>query len=140
MKSKNRADRSGVVKGGKKAKEAPSGPKVGKIEMYQGRWIVEDHVQNKEIVIDDAKPNQAVYISRCNDCVVQIKGKVNAIRIDNCKKLGVIFHAVVSSVDTINCERLQLQTLGQVGSFVIDKTDGCQVSTFTVLRYVDDAS
>ncbi|XP_030596787.1 adenylyl cyclase-associated protein 2 isoform X2 [Archocentrus centrarchus] len=58
---------------------------------------------------------------------VQIKGKINSIIIDNCKKLGVVFENVVGIVEIINCKAIQLQVLGTVPTISINKTEGCQV-------------
>lgn len=128
MKAKNRTDRSGLVKQAPKPKaKSVSGPKIGKTEFAGGKWFVEGHVQNREIVIEDTKSNQGVLITGNTDCVVQIKGKVNTVIVDNCKKVGVIFQDVISTVETVNCKSIQLQPLGKVPSIAIDKTDGCQL-------------
>lgn len=127
MKAKNRSDRSGLVKV-KAKKPAAAGPKVGKTGLVAGKWVVEGHVQNKEIVLEDGlKTNQAVLISQNQDCLIQVKGKVNSIIIDNCKKVGVIFQDVISTVEMVNCKSIQLQPLGKVPTIAIDKTDGIQI-------------
>lgn len=127
MKAKNRTDRSGLVKAPAKKKAVAKGPKVGKTELAGGKWFVEGHVQNKEIVIEETKSNQGVMIYGNEDCIVQIKGKVNTIIVDSCKKVGVIFQDVISTVETVNCKRIQLQPLGKLPCMSIDKTDGCQI-------------
>ncbi len=43
--------------------------------------LKENQVGNKNIVIEDPEVRQTVYIYKCQDSVVQIKGKVNAITI-----------------------------------------------------------
>ncbi|QDZ24617.1 adenylate cyclase-associated protein [Chloropicon primus] len=127
MKAKNRTDKSGLVKAAPKPKKKETGPKIGKTQFAGGKWFVEGHVQNKEIVIEETKSNQGVLITGNTDCVVQIKGKVNTIIVDNCKKVGVIFQDVISTVETVNCKSIQLQPLGKIPSIAIDKTDGCQL-------------
>merc|ERR1712130_298165 len=77
--------------------------------------------------ISDAQPNQTVYIYKCTGTTVKIQGKVNAITLDSCKKVAVVFDTVVSSCDFINCQSVQMQVLGKVNTISVDKTDGYQM-------------
>jgi hypothetical protein len=91
------------------------------------KWEVQGQENNQEIVINVTDIKQAVYIYRCTNSLITIKGKVNNITIDNCKKTGVVFDTSVSSVDVVNCSSLQIQVQGTVPTIQIDKTDGCHV-------------
>merc|ERR1712113_1074620 len=51
----------------------------------------------------------------------------NNIIIDGCKKTAIVFESVVSSVEFINCQSVQMQVLGKVPTISVDKTDGCQM-------------
>jgi len=46
---------------------------------------------------------------------------------DSCKKTSIVFDDVVSSVEVINCQRAQVQSMGHVRTVDVQKTDGCQV-------------
>lgn len=70
---------------------------------------------------------QTVYIFRCENSVVQIKGKVNSVTMDSCKKTSVVFDSLLSQVEVINCQSVEVQTLGALPTISIQKTDGCQV-------------
>ncbi|XP_016545626.2 cyclase-associated protein 1 isoform X2 [Capsicum annuum] len=96
MKTKNRADRTGVISAGEKEGRlsSPSFSKAGppKLELQMGRkWMVENQIGRKNLVIDDCDAKQSVYIFGCKDSVLQIQGKVNNITIDKCTKMGVVF-------------------------------------------------
>ncbi|KAK6028602.1 CAP protein [Ostertagia ostertagi] len=56
-----------------------------------------------------------------------VKGKLNSITLDSCRKTSVVFDAVVAQCETINCQRIEIQTLGEMPTISIQKTDGCQV-------------
>ncbi|KAJ3116008.1 F-actin-capping protein subunit alpha [Phlyctochytrium bullatum] len=56
-----------------------------------------------------------------------VKGKVNAVTLDNCKKTGTLLESVVSTVDVVNCKSSQIQVTGVAPTVVIDKTDGLQL-------------
>jgi hypothetical protein len=38
------------------------------------RWVVEHHVGNKSLIIEDCDTKQLVYVYGCKDCVLQVKG------------------------------------------------------------------
>lgn len=48
------------------------------LELDGTKWKVEFQKDKKDIVIEVDNPKQSVYIYKCTDCVVQIKGKINA--------------------------------------------------------------
>ncbi|KAL9670386.1 hypothetical protein QQ045_007937 [Rhodiola kirilowii] len=80
MQTKNRTDRTGVV--GTSEKEAHaraiSNQKTGppKLELQMGRkWVVENQIGNKNLVIDDCDPKQSVYIYGCKDSVLQVQDR-----------------------------------------------------------------
>ena len=135
MKSKNRADRSGLVAtGGGGAGVAPAVPpavsktaKPPKFALDGKKWAVEHQVGNRTLVIEDVNPKQTVYVYDCVDCVIQIKGKANNITLDKCAKTGVVFEDVLATCELVNCVSMQVQCTGAVPTVAIDKVDGCQV-------------
>ena len=78
-------------------------------------------------MISDCDPKETITIFRCINCVVQIKGKINAVLIDDCEKTSVVCADVVSSIDVVNCKSVEVQADGKVPTLLIDKTDGCQL-------------
>ncbi|KAK2665314.1 hypothetical protein Ddye_003888 [Dipteronia dyeriana] len=132
MKAKNRADRTGVVaaseKGGRTA--SPSFSKVGppKLELQMGRkWVVENQIGKKNLVIEDCDAKQSVYVYGCKDSVLQIQGKVNNITIDKCTKMGVVFNDVVAACEVVNCSGVEVQCQGSAPTISVDNTGGCQL-------------
>ncbi|CAL8460663.1 g193 [Coccomyxa elongata] len=137
MKSKNRADRTGVVpsaadapstSGSKSAPAAPAASKPARTECEQGRkWVIENHVDNPEIIISDTNPRQAVYIYKCSNSTIQVKGKVNAISVDSCQRVGLLFEDLVAACELVNSARIQVQVTGVVPTIAVDKCDGVQL-------------
>ncbi|XP_042450823.1 cyclase-associated protein 1-like isoform X1 [Zingiber officinale] len=132
LKTKNRADRAGVVAATEKGSRASSfsfykeGPP--KLELQMGRkWVVENQIGKKNLVIDDCDSRQTVYIYGCRDSVLQIKGKVNNITIDKCTKMGTVFTDVVAACEIVNCNAVELQCQGSAPTISIDNTSGCQL-------------
>jgi len=131
MKTKNIKEGAPVVasKAAPKLSAAKPVAKLGPpiFELDGQKWKIENQVGNQAIVIDNPDQKQTVYIYKCQDSVVQIKGKVNSIMIDSCKKVGVVFENAISVAEVVNCTSIQVQCTGKVPSVAVDKTSGCQV-------------
>ncbi|KAL6042671.1 F-actin-capping protein subunit alpha [Balamuthia mandrillaris] len=131
MKTKNQPKSSVVPasatapKAAPKAAAAPKQPP--KLALEGNKWVVEYQFNNSSIVIEETEARQTVYIYKCENSVIQIKGKVNAITIDSCKKTGVVFENAIATAETVNCSSIQLQVTGKVPSIAVDKTSGCQI-------------
>lgn len=106
---------------------AQASTKPPKIELEGKKWVVENHNNNKNIVIDDTSLKQTVYIFKCNGCTISVKGKVNSIVLDSCKKTALVFEDTVSGVEVVNCQSVQTQVTGKVPTVSVDKTDGFMI-------------
>lgn len=135
-KTKNRKpeERVSVVKAkeeepGKESKHDSDGPKAKKagppkLALEGNKWVIENQVGNKSIVISETEPKQTVYIYKCTNSVVVVKGKINNITVDACSKLGVVFDNAIASVEVVNSKSVEVQVTGRVPSFAVDKTSG----------------
>ncbi|EFN80031.1 adenylyl cyclase-associated protein 1 isoform X1 [Harpegnathos saltator] len=90
------------------------------------KWLVE-YQKGENLMIDNAEMNNVVYIFRCQDSTLTVKGKVNSVVMDSCRKSSIVFDSLVSSIEFVNCQSVQMQVLGKVPTISIDKTDGCQM-------------
>ncbi|XP_068603025.1 adenylyl cyclase-associated protein 2 isoform X2 [Brachionichthys hirsutus] len=97
------------------------------LELEGKKWRVENFEKKQDLVIDETELKQVVYVFNCSNSTLQIKGKINSIIVDNCKKLGLVFEKVVGIVEIINSKAIKLQVLGTVPTISINKTEGCQV-------------
>ncbi|XP_020562995.1 adenylyl cyclase-associated protein 2 isoform X2 [Oryzias latipes] len=97
------------------------------LELEGKKWRVEHFEQKHDLVIEETELKQVVYVFSCNNTTLQVKGKINSIIVDNCKKLGLVFENAVGIVEIINSNAVQLQVLGTVPTISINKTEGCQV-------------
>jgi adenylyl cyclase-associated protein len=113
--------KSGVVEKPAPVAKPPSFYQEGK------KWIIEYQKNNPNLIVQDAEMNNVVYMFRSENSTLNVKGKINSIQVDSCKKCNIIFESLVSSVEFVNCEKIQMQVLGKVPTISIDKTDGCQM-------------
>ena len=109
---------TGSVPAGKSAGSKPAiGPKPGaapvqkppKLELEGKKWVVEYFKGNPNVAVEGVQPNQSVYAFKCEGSTIKVTGKCNNIILDSCKKTAVVFDNVVSSVEFINCQSMQMQ-------------------------------
>ncbi|CAB3987279.1 Adenylyl cyclase-associated 1 [Paramuricea clavata] len=93
----------------------------------QKKWIVENFENDRNIVIDQTNLKQTVYIYNCKDCTIIIKGKLNTVTLDSCKKTAVVVDDLIAGLEFVNCQSVQAQVNGEIPLVSIDKTDGIQV-------------
>jgi len=133
MKTKNRTDQVSVVRADAvkptpaKATKVQETVKPPKFSLEGTKWVVEHQIGNKNIVISETESKQTVYIYKCRDSVVQIKGKVNAITLDDCSKTAVVFETAIASFEVVNSRSVEVQILNKVPSVAVDKTSGLQL-------------
>ncbi|XP_005797413.1 adenylyl cyclase-associated protein 2 [Xiphophorus maculatus] len=109
------------------APKAAAQKRLPLLELEGKKWRVENFEQKHDLVIEETELKQVVYVFGCNNSTLQVKGKINSIIVDNCKKLGLVFENAVGIVEIINSRSIQLQVLGVVPTISINKTEGCQV-------------
>lgn len=91
------------------------------------KWLIEYQKGNTGLLVDDAEMNNVVYMFRCENSTLTVKGKINSVVMDSCKKCSLVFDSLVASAEFVNCQSVQMQVLGKVPTISIDKTDGCQM-------------
>lgn len=91
------------------------------------KWLIEYQKDNATLMVENAEMNNVVYMFRCENSTLQIKGKINSVVMDSCKKCSLVFDTLVASAEFVNCQSVQMQVLGKVPTISIDKTDGCQM-------------
>ncbi|XP_040280576.1 adenylyl cyclase-associated protein 1 [Bufo bufo] len=131
---------SGPVRSGPKPFTSPKPTNIGShpakpapkkeppvLELEGKKWRVENQDNASNLVISDTELKQVVYVYKCVNSTLQVKGKINSIIIDSCKKLGLVFEDAVGIVEIINARDVKVQVLGKVPTISINKTDGCHV-------------
>ncbi|MEQ2294397.1 F-actin-capping protein subunit alpha, partial [Ameca splendens] len=106
---------------------APSRKLPPVLELEGKKWKVENQEGAQGLVISNTELKQVVYAFKCNQSTLQVKGKINSITIDSCKKMGLVFDDVVGIVEVINCKDVKVQVMGKIPTISINKTDGCHV-------------
>lgn len=106
---------------------APVQAKPPRFELEGKKWCIDYQVGNRALVVSQTEMNQSVIAYKCQDCLITVKGKINSITLDSCKKTCIVFDDLVSFVEFINCQSVQAQSMGKVPTVAIDKTDGALI-------------
>ncbi|XP_020714968.1 adenylyl cyclase-associated protein 1 isoform X2 [Ceratitis capitata] len=109
------------------SRPAPTAAKEPVFTRDGKKWLIEYQRNNRNLLVENAEMNNVVYMFKCEGSTLTVKGKVNNIVFDSCKKCSLLFDSVVASVEFVNCQSVQMQVLGFVPTISIDKTDGCQM-------------
>ncbi|EFP01370.1 hypothetical protein GCK72_002263 [Caenorhabditis remanei] len=98
------------------------------IILWDGKiWRVEHLVGNKNAVVEVTEMKEAIYIFKCTDSIIKIKGKANSITLDRCHRTFVVFDGLVGPFEVINSQSIEIQTLGDLLTVSIQQTDGCNI-------------
>ncbi|CAF4794179.1 unnamed protein product [Pieris macdunnoughi] len=76
------------------------------------KWLIEYQKGNSNLVVENADMNNMVYMFRCRDSALTVRGKVNGVILDSCTKCAVVFDNLVSSIEFVNCQSVQMQVCG----------------------------
>ncbi|EGT32643.1 hypothetical protein CAEBREN_29789 [Caenorhabditis brenneri] len=90
-------------------------------------WKIDFQVGNKNAVVSVKEKKESVYVYKCIDSVIKVDGKANTITLDGCKRTSVVFDGLVSQCEIINSQSIQVQTLGELPTISIQKSDGCHI-------------
>ncbi|KAI9598790.1 adenylate cyclase associated N terminal-domain-containing protein [Syncephalis fuscata] len=90
------------------------------------KWIVE-YYNGEQVVLDKVERDHAVYVFQCVNTTITIKDKAAAVTIDHCRKSGVVVDSVMSNLEVIAGQSVQLQISGHVQTVVVDNTDSAQI-------------
>lgn len=102
--------------------------KAGKKELDGSKWIVEDfNNTGNDVIVVKAELNQSILISKCSKCVIQVRGKANAISVDNCSGLSMLVESLVSSIDVIKSTKFAIEVEGVLPTILMDQVDGAQI-------------
>lgn len=109
--------------------ETKSAPIKGaeKLCLEGKKWVVENFKGRHDLVLNDTYMQQSINVYNCEDCVLTVKGKINSITVDKCKKFGIVFDAIVSVVEFINCKQTKAQAMESVPTMTMDFCDGLEV-------------
>ncbi|OHW96727.1 adenylyl cyclase-associated protein [Colletotrichum incanum] len=127
------SEREGSVRGkspapGKKPKpESMRVRKPPKKVLEGNKWTIENFEKEAQPIEIDASISHSILISKCSNTTIIVRGKANAVTIENSSRLSLIVESLVSTVDVIKSQNFALQVLGAVPAVLMDSIDGAQI-------------
>ncbi|KAI0972642.1 adenylate cyclase associated N terminal-domain-containing protein [Xylaria arbuscula] len=113
---------------GKKPKpESMRVKKPPKKELDGNKWTIENYEKHPEPIVIELSISQSVLISKCNHTTIILKGKANAVTVENTQRLSLIIDTLISTVDVVKSSNFALQVLGELPTVMLDQLDGAQV-------------
>ncbi|KAK7956753.1 Adenylyl cyclase-associated protein [Apiospora aurea] len=107
--------------------ESMRAKKPPKKELDGNKWLIENYERHPEPITIDASINHSILISKCNHTTVIIKGKANAVTIENTQRLSIVVDSLVSTVDVVKSSNFALQVMGVIPTVMMDQMDGATV-------------
>ncbi|KAK2067777.1 hypothetical protein P8C59_001486 [Phyllachora maydis] len=113
---------------GKKPKpESMRVKKPAKKELEGNKWTVENFEKEPAPIEIEASIAHSVLISKCSGTTIIIKGKANAVTVENTSRLSLVVDSLVSTVDAVKSTNFALQVLGTIPTVMLDQIDGAQI-------------
>jgi len=91
------------------------------------RWTVEAVTGGKPIMVTGNEKSHTVFVYKCKDATVVIKGKINSVAIDSCTNTQVVMDTVISTVEVSNGKKIKFQITAACPMASVDKTDSCAI-------------
>lgn len=92
------------------------------------KWKIEhQRGANKHLTINEAEPDNVIYIYNCKNMTLVVERKVNVIKLDSCDKMSVIFRSLISGVEMIGCRNLKLHSFGTLPSISADSCNDINI-------------
>ncbi|RYO92001.1 hypothetical protein DL764_008204 [Monosporascus ibericus] len=101
--------------------------KPPKKELDGNKWTVENYEKHPEPIEIEASMAHSILISRCSNATVIVRGKANAVTVENTQRLSLVVDSLVSTVDVVKSSNFALQVMGSLPTILLDQVDGAQV-------------
>ncbi|KEZ46507.1 Adenylyl cyclase-associated protein [Scedosporium apiospermum] len=113
---------------GKKPKpESMRVKKPPKKELVGNKWIIENYDSPPDPIEIEASISHSILISKCSKTTIIVKGKGNAVTVENTNRLSLVIDSLVSTVDVVKSQNFALQVMGSIPTTMMDQVDGAQV-------------
>jgi hypothetical protein len=101
----------------------------GKISMNKGVWYIEAFENCHDITLpeDQMSLKQGVLMLQTKNSSFKLNTKIKHVTIDNCSNCKIDIAHLLSSVNVLNCQKIELFISGNVPTISIERTQGCQI-------------
>ncbi|KAK0745031.1 adenylyl cyclase-associated protein [Apiosordaria backusii] len=113
---------------GKKPKpESMRVKKPSKKVLEGNKWTIENYDSPDAPIEINVEMSHSILISKCTKTTIILKGKANAVTIENTTRLSLVVEDLVSTVDAVKSQNFALQVMGTIPTVLLDQIDGAQI-------------
>lgn len=94
-------------------------------ELVGNKWFVE-HFENipAEPIVIEGKQDESIFVGNCTNVLIQVKGKVNLITVNQSDSINVVLDSCISGLELIKCNKFGAQVEQSLPQITLDKCDG----------------
>ncbi|KAK0672756.1 putative adenylyl cyclase-associated protein [Cercophora samala] len=113
---------------GKKPKPESMRVKKPPKKVLEGnKWTIENYDSPDQYIEIQVEMSHSLLISKCTNTTIVLKGKANAVTVENTARLSLVVDDLVSTVDAVKSQNFALQVLGTIPTVLLDQVDGAQI-------------
>ncbi|KAK4204837.1 putative adenylyl cyclase-associated protein [Triangularia verruculosa] len=113
---------------GKKPKpESMRVKKPSKKVLEGNKWTIENYDSPDAPIEIDVEMSHSILISKCTKTTIILRGKANAVTIENTNRLSLVVEDLVSTVDAVKSQNFALQVMGTIPTVLLDQVDSAQI-------------
>ncbi|KAL2267758.1 hypothetical protein VTJ83DRAFT_5035 [Remersonia thermophila] len=101
--------------------------KPPKQELEGNKWTIENYDKPSAPIELEVTLNQSVLISKCVNTTIILRGKANAVTVENTQRLSLVVESLVSTVDVVKSTNFALQVLETIPTVLLDQVDSAQI-------------
>lgn len=90
-------------------------------------FSLQENFEGEQSIEIEAEISHSILISKCNNTNIIIKGKANAVTVENTNRLAIVLDDLISSVDVVKSQNFALQVMGVIPTVLMDQIDGAQI-------------
>ena len=100
----------------------------GTVTRERVRWVASGY-RDSEVNFeeDDTNSKQSITITDCIDTIVNIRGALGQVVVENCQGVGLVVESLGSGVVVINSKRIEVQANGTVCSVEVENSDNVRL-------------
>lgn len=98
--------------------------KPPRTELVGNKWFIENYESEADPIVVEANKDESIFIGNCSSVLVQLKGKVNAISVNDSESTSIVLESSISGLELIKCIKFGVQVENSLPQITIDKCDG----------------
>ncbi|QLQ79644.1 hypothetical protein HG537_0C02910 [Torulaspora globosa] len=92
-------------------------------ELIGNKWFIENYEGESDPITVEANKDESIFIGNCSNVLIQVKGKVNAVSLNESDSTSIILDSCISGLELIKCVKFGVQVEHSLPQITIDKCD-----------------